>query len=383
VVSWNGFILFTEIVPPMPPIQGVQRDAVLLVPPSRDAAITDAHPVRFIDACVDQRDLQARGVRRAVAAPTGRPADHPGDRLKRSSYGDRNRRRSRRLLDRESHRNVELICLLKKLPPDGKTMAAVRKDTLQPRQKVGRAGTVRCQDLALVGGALVAIDGSTCTASPNRKRNGNAETLTRARPELANKITSYLQALEAHARHDPTPPRRTALERQARIEPLRVRQEPYQTLRAELAARGARHIALPDPDSRSMRIGQGLAGCANVHVVTAAKHKLMVATAVTNAPSASDHRAPRAIGAKEVRGGATCAAPAARGYAPGAQVNRCERAKLVADVPKPPTSRRPRKGLVPNDDFRADARDATETGPNGAGLTVRLHTPEKGRDTRY
>src|SRR6266498_2068749 len=99
------------------------------------------------------------------------------------------------------------------------------------------AGTVRCQDLALVGGALVAIDGSTCTASPNRKRNGNAETLTRARPELANKITSYLQALEAHARHDPTPPRRTALERQARIEPLRVRQETYQTLRAELAAR--------------------------------------------------------------------------------------------------------------------------------------------------
>jgi hypothetical protein len=38
--------------------------------------------VRFIDAFVDELDLEARGFRHAVAAATGRPSDHPGDLLK-------------------------------------------------------------------------------------------------------------------------------------------------------------------------------------------------------------------------------------------------------------------------------------------------------------
>ena len=100
-------------MPTLPHIQGVQRDAVLLFPLSLDEYITDDNPVRFIDAFVDQLDLQALGFRRAVAAPTGRPAYHPGDLLKLYIYGYLNRIRSSRLLERESHRNVELIWLLK------------------------------------------------------------------------------------------------------------------------------------------------------------------------------------------------------------------------------------------------------------------------------
>ncbi len=46
-------------------------------PPSLDEYITDENPVRFIDAFVDYLDLQALGFKRAVAAPTGRPADYP------------------------------------------------------------------------------------------------------------------------------------------------------------------------------------------------------------------------------------------------------------------------------------------------------------------
>ncbi len=71
----------------MPHIQGVQRDAVLLFPPSLDEYITDDNPVRFIDAFVDQLDLQELGFLRAVAAPLGRPAYHPRDLLKLYIYG--------------------------------------------------------------------------------------------------------------------------------------------------------------------------------------------------------------------------------------------------------------------------------------------------------
>ncbi len=105
----------------------------MLFPPSLDEYITEENPVRFIDAFVDHLDLQALGFKRAVAAPTGRPAYYPGDLLKLYLYGYLNRVRSSRLLERETQRNVEVMWLLKKLMPDFKTIADFRKDNLQPR----------------------------------------------------------------------------------------------------------------------------------------------------------------------------------------------------------------------------------------------------------
>jgi hypothetical protein len=51
----------------LPHIHGADRHKVLLFPPSLDEYITEDNPVRFIDAFVDQLDLQALGFQRAVA----------------------------------------------------------------------------------------------------------------------------------------------------------------------------------------------------------------------------------------------------------------------------------------------------------------------------
>ncbi len=144
----------------MPHIHGADRQEVLLFPPSLDEYITEENPVRFIDAFVDHLDLQALGFKRAVAAPTGRPAYHPGDLLKLYLYGYLNRVRSSRLLERETQRNVEVMWLLKKLTPDFKTIADFRKDNLVALRAVCRAFTLLCKELELFGGELVAIDGS-------------------------------------------------------------------------------------------------------------------------------------------------------------------------------------------------------------------------------
>ncbi|HJY80889.1 MAG TPA: hypothetical protein VKK81_07380 [Candidatus Binatia bacterium] len=121
----------------------------------------------------------------------------------------------------------------------------------------------------------------------------------------------------------------------------------------------------------------------NVQVVTDAKHKLIVANDVTNDPTDSDQLAPMAICAKEVLEVETLEATADMGYAHGEQVKQCERAKIVAYVPKPHTSRSQRKGLFTKDDFRYDATNDTYICPNDAILTFRFQTTEKGRDTRY
>jgi transposase len=242
----------------MPHIQGVQRDAVLLFPASLDEYITPDNPVRFSDAFVDQLEVQALGFRRALPARTGRPAYHPGDLLKLSIYGYLNPIRSSRLLERETQRNLELIWLLKKLTPDFKTIADFRKDNLHD--------------------------------------------------------------LDTQDRHDHNPPRLTASELQTRIDQLRARQQQYQSLREQLAARGESQISLTDPESRSISSGQGVELCYNVQVVTDAKHKLIVANDVTNDPTDSNQLAPMAISAKEILGVETLEATADRGYAHGEQV---------------------------------------------------------------
>ena len=154
----------------MPHIQGIDRTAVLFFPPRLDEYITDDNPVRFIDACVDQLDLQALGFKRAIAAPPGRPAYHPGDLLKLYLYGYRNRIRSSKRLERETQRTVEVMGLLKKLTPDFTTSADFRKDHLAALRGVCREFTLLCTELALFGGELVAIDGSKFKAVNSRSR---------------------------------------------------------------------------------------------------------------------------------------------------------------------------------------------------------------------
>lgn len=143
----------------MPHISGSSRSDVLLFPEALDDYITAENPVRFIDAFVDSLDLVALGFTHATAAETGRPSYAPADLLRLYIYGYLNRVRSSRLLEREAHRNVEMMWLLGKLTPDFKTIADFRKDNLAAIKRVCREFTLLCKRLELFGGELVAIDG--------------------------------------------------------------------------------------------------------------------------------------------------------------------------------------------------------------------------------
>jgi Domain of unknown function (DUF4260)/Transposase domain (DUF772) len=96
----------------MPHLQGIGRNQTLQFPPRLDDYISAENPVCFLDAFVDQLDLQAMEFSRVEAAVEGRPAYPPGDLLKLYLYGYLNRVRSSRCLERESQRNVEVEPLL-------------------------------------------------------------------------------------------------------------------------------------------------------------------------------------------------------------------------------------------------------------------------------
>ena len=113
-------------------ILGDDRSQQLLLPGAVDDYVGSDNPVRFIDAFVSGLDLTEAGSKRVLPKSTGRPGYDPADLLKLYVYGYLNRIRSSRRLEAETHRNFEVIWLLRRLQPDFKTIADFRKNN-EPR----------------------------------------------------------------------------------------------------------------------------------------------------------------------------------------------------------------------------------------------------------
>ncbi len=99
-------------------ITGIDRSQSTLFPESLEEYITEDNPTRVIDVFVDELNLEQLGFQRAQPSHTGRPAYHPSTLLKLYIYGYFNRIQSSRGLERETHRNIELMWLLSDLSPN-------------------------------------------------------------------------------------------------------------------------------------------------------------------------------------------------------------------------------------------------------------------------
>ncbi|GHG60556.1 hypothetical protein GCM10010919_04110 [Alishewanella longhuensis] len=93
-------------------IKGSGRHQVTLFPEALDDFVTENNPVRVIDIFVDGLQLTSLGFENVNPKQTGRPGYHPATMLKLYIYGYLNRIQSSRRLEKEAHRNVELMWLL-------------------------------------------------------------------------------------------------------------------------------------------------------------------------------------------------------------------------------------------------------------------------------
>ena len=129
-----------------------------------DELVDEESIVRVIDAWVETLDLSALGFDKAEAAGTGRPPYDPGDLLKLYVCGYLNGVRSSRALERECHRNVEVMWLLGRLAPDHKTISDFRRVN-GPALVAASASFVQfARRERLIGGTVVAVDGSKIRA---------------------------------------------------------------------------------------------------------------------------------------------------------------------------------------------------------------------------
>ncbi len=324
-------------------IAGPDRSQTLLLPESLDEYVGQENPVRFIDAFVDGLDLTAAGFIRVAPKGTGRPGYAPKDLLKLYLYGYLNRVRSSRRLEAETHRNIEVIWLLRHLKPDFKTIADFRRDNRNAFRPIFRQFVLLCRQLDLFGRELIAVDGTRIKAVNNKDRNFTRASLTQFIKLADAKLDDYLQRLDESDAAEVKTTGSRVKNLAEKIAAIRGRRTRCKDMLAQLERTGEDQISLTDPDSRAMAAHTRVAVGYNVQVAVDTKHKLIVEQQVTNQVVDMGLLTQTAEPAKEVLGVETIDVVADKGYFKIEDIEACEKAGIVPYVPRPSAVLRSRR----------------------------------------
>ena len=350
-------------------LPGHDRSQLLLLPEAVDDYVAADNPVRFIEAFVDGLDLAALGFIGTVPKATGRPGYAPADLLKLYIYGYLNRTRSSRRLEAETHRNIEVIWLLRHLRPDFKTIADFRRINHKAFRPVFRQFVLLCRELDLFGKELLAVDGTRIKAVNNKDRNFTRASLKEFIRLADAKLDDYLQRLD-HADAAETSTSGSRVENLAeKIAAVRGRRERCQEMLAELDRTGESQISLTDPDSRAMAAHTRVAVGYNVQIAVDTKHKLIVEQQVTNQVLDMGLLTETAEPAKEILGVETIDVVADKGYFKIEDIEACEKAGMEPYVPRPQRGPSVRAGFFRKDEFKYDPETDSFTCPAGQRLT--------------
>ena len=299
------------------------------------------------------------------------------------SIGYMNRALSSRCLEREAHRNVELLWLLRKLHPDFKTIADFRKDNAKAFKHVFQTFVLLCKEWGLFGQELVAVDGSKFKAVNNKRRNFTQAKLDEMLKAIDAKIDHYLHALDAADEAEADAQKPTAEALRERIRQLHERKGRYAWLKKAMEGSGENQVSLTDPDSRAMAKSPKVDVGYNVQVAVDDQYKLLIIREVTNAVTDVDRLSGIAIQAKETLRVDHVKVVADMGDYHGEEIKACEEAGIKPYVAKPLTSANRKLGLYGKERFTYEAEPDCYRCSAGQTLTFRFATFELGRHIRY
>jgi transposase len=369
-------------------LKGNPRSQTLLLPKTVDEYVGEENESRFIDTFIDSLDLKRLGFTHTAPLTEGRPPYDPSDMLKLYVWGYLNQVRSSRKLERECHRNLEAIWLMRSLAPDHWTIAAFRRENAGVVKAVFRELVQFLIRMGLVGKDLVAVDGVKLKAVNSNTRNLRRETLTMNIERMDTAVAGYLEALDEADREEERGAEEAARLRE-KLGKLTIRREEAVELLSKLEASGEREVSLTDPDCRLMKNRGRLEPCYNAHAAVDTESHIVVEYDVSN--SASDAKAlrPVASAAKEALGVERLKAVADKGFYDASEVARCVEAGITPYVPRPDSYGRGRgaRSGVPTPGFRGDRfvydeeRDVYVC-PAGNALTLRGVVEVGGRARR-
>lgn len=247
---------------------------------SLETSIGKDNPVRFVDAFAEQLEMSLMGFCVAESKIEGRPAFRPQTFLKLYLYGYLNGLRSSRRLEKEAIRNVEVQWLLGGLQPNYHSIADFRKDNPKALKSTFKLFVLFLKEADLVGGELIAIDGTKVRASNSKKNNYNEKKIARHLALIEEKAGQYLKELESNdLKEEPE----KILDIEQKIQRLKTGKIKYELLKEALEKSPEPQISTTDEDSRALLIqGQVVEVSYNTQAAVDSKHKLVVATHTLN-----------------------------------------------------------------------------------------------------
>lgn len=342
-------------------IKGFDRNQVVLIPETIDLLIDKNNEIRFIDTFVDSLNVVEFGFKDIRLNKNGRPPFHPKDLLKLYIYGYLNKIRSSRGLEKECKRNIELIWLIKGLIPDHNTISNFRKDNPKAIKKVFRATVNIAKNLDLIGGLLLAGDGTKLRAQNSKKNNYNQKKIDRHLVYIETKLTQYCNALET-ADGD----KKKIIE--SKIIKQNKHKSQYKAIEKQLKETGEKQVSTSDPQARQLVIrGVVTEVCYNIQSTVDQKHKLPIDYQVTNN---NDKRAMTSMvkNAIEIVGNNTFNAVFDKGYYTAEEIHKTQKLGVTTHVCVPnPAANAPNKAYNVSE-FKYNKKQDNYTCPAGQTL---------------
>jgi transposase len=256
------------------------RNQISILRPTLDEMIDLDSEIRLLDVLVTKIvDENPSKFQYKGKVNIGRKAYSSESMLKLYLYGYLNRVNSSRRLEKECHRNIELMWLLGNLTPDFKTIANYRKDNSKQIRFLTRQFRLFLRDKEFIDGATIAIDGTKIKANANRNMI-NRKRLEKRLSKLSEKMDVYLDVLKKNDLVDTV----DGVDAGEGSEPtsisdkISVLQKEIQRLDAikkEMDERGVNDYSPTDPDAKKMKSRDGFAPCHNVQAVTDGKHHMI------------------------------------------------------------------------------------------------------------
>ena len=288
------------------------------LPTCLDDYVGENHICRVITAVVESLDMVGLGFKYAETKEVGAKPFAPRMLLSLYIYGYLNRIRSSRRLEREGHRNIEVMWLLEGMTPDDKTIANFRKDNAVALRKAFRKFTLMLKDLGLYGGETIAVDGTKIKANNSRTNNYDVKSAELTLSRIDKRIDEYMKALDTADKEEAKETAPTKEKLQEAIRKLKAKKQRIESVKSRLEEPGG--VSTIDTDAKLMKQG-GDARMVdvryNIQTVVDAKHKLIVDFAVKDNTSDLGNLKEMTDKAREVLGPCKLKALADMGYYQG------------------------------------------------------------------
>jgi len=355
-------------------------DRTQIVMYSLDEIVDPESMARVIDRFVEVVDLEKLGFTRCKLAGTGRPPYSPEALCKLHVYGYENGIRSSRKLERETRRNVEVMWMMDSLTPDHKTISDFRKDNIRPLQKLFKEFVALCKEWELIGGELIAVDGSKIKASNNKRNNFSLKKLDDRLDRIEEKIKQYFEESEAADRVEES----EEIKNSAELQELLKRKELYEQYKKRLEESGDNELSTVDPDARLMGNNRGGVEVAyNIQSAVDGKHDIIVEFDVSTNPSDQDQLSNMLKKVKKTLKLRRFAALADKGYYNGEDLIRVKKLKVTAFVAKQkPSNPKDQPEEFWSENFKYNEETDTYTCPKGHTLISGNKNDAKRRNYR-